>query len=79
METLEERLLTCEQVAERYSVKLKTVWTWIRTKKLSASKVGGRVYRIRRVDLEEFEKQYKTTKEGSHHDTRQTRTLDPRG
>lgn len=62
MKTL-EKLLTCEQVAERYSVALKTVWMWIRTKKLSASKVGGRVYRIRQEDLEEFEKQYKTTKE----------------
>jgi excisionase family DNA binding protein len=56
-----EKLLTCEQVAERYSVTLKTVWEWIRSKKLPAVKVGGRNYRIRPDDLEAFEKQYETT------------------
>lgn len=57
-----EKLLTCEQVAERYSVKVITVWEWIRSKKLPAIKVaGGRVYRIRAEDLEAFEKQYETT------------------
>ena len=57
-----EKLLTCEQVAERYSVKVITVWEWIRTKKLPAIKVGGgRVYRIRAEDLDAFEKQNETT------------------
>lgn len=57
-----EKLLTCEQVAERYSVKEVTVWEWIRTKKLPAIKVGGgRLYRIRAGDLEAFEKQHYTT------------------
>jgi len=56
-----EKLLTCEQVAERYSVKVITVWEWIKSKKLPAIKVNGRIYRIRAEDLEAFEKQYETT------------------
>lgn len=55
-----EKLLTCNQVAERYSVKVITVWEWIKSKKLPAIKVNGRNYRIRPEDLEAFEKQYKT-------------------
>ena len=57
-----EKLLTCEQVAERYSVKVITVYEWIKSKKLAAVKVaGGRIYRIRAEDLETFEKQNETT------------------
>ena len=60
-----EKLLTCEQVAERYSVKVITVWEWIRSKKLPAVKLaGGKTYRVRPEDLETFERQYKTTGEG---------------
>ncbi len=55
-----EKLLTCDQVAERYSVKVITVWEWIKSKKLPAIKVAGSVYRIRPEDLETFEKQYET-------------------
>ena len=55
-----EKLLTCEQVAERYSVKVITVWEWIRSKKLPAIKVGGKFYRIRAEDLAIFEKQHET-------------------
>lgn len=54
-----EALLTCEQVAERYSVKVRTVWEWIKSKKLSAIKVAGGRYRIRPEDLTAFEKQYR--------------------
>lgn len=57
-----EKLLTCEQVAERYSVKVITVWEWIKSKKLPAIKIaGGRYYRVRPDDLAAFEKQYRTT------------------
>ena len=56
-----EKLLTCEQVAERYSVKIETVWEWIRLKKLPAIKIAGRTCRIRTEDLIAFEKQYETT------------------
>ena len=60
-----EKLLTCEQVAERYSVKVITVYEWIRSKKLPAIKVGGRNYRIRTEDLDAFERQYETTGGGN--------------
>jgi len=56
-----EKLLTCEQVAERYSVKVITVWEWIRTNKLPAVKINGRNYRIRAEDLVAFEQQNETT------------------
>ena len=55
-----EKLLTCEQVAERYSVKVITVWEWIRLKKLPAIKIAGRSYRVRAEDLTAFEKQHET-------------------
>ena len=47
-------MYTCEQVAQRYGVKVLTVWDWIRKKKLTAIKLG-RDYRIRQEDIESFE------------------------
>ena len=49
-----ENFMTCEQVAERYGVKLITVWAWIREKKLPAIKIG-KMDRIRPADRAEFE------------------------
>lgn len=57
-----DKLYTCEDVAERYSVKLCTVWDWIRKGTLPAVKVG-RVYRVRETDLLEFEQANLTVKE----------------
>lgn len=54
-----DRLYTCEEVAERYSVKISTVWEWIRLKKLTAIAIG-RGYRIKESDLLEFERSNKT-------------------
>lgn len=54
------KLYTCNEVAERYGVKPRTVWDWIRAKKLSAIQIG-RKYRIREDDLKEFEDNRKTT------------------
>lgn len=54
-----EKFYSCEQVAERYSVKVKTVWSWIRDKRLPAVRIG-KCYRIRREDLEAFENSNKT-------------------
>lgn len=54
-----EKLLTCEQVAEKYGVKLITVWAWIREKKLPAIKIG-KMYRVKPSDLAEFEEARKT-------------------
>jgi len=56
-----EKLLICGQVAERYGVKIPTVWGWIRAKRLPAIKTG-KSYRIRPEDLEEYERRNKTTK-----------------
>ena len=47
-------LHTCAEVADRYGVKIITVWSWIRKKKLHAIKLG-RDYRISDADLKEFE------------------------
>lgn len=49
-----EKVYTCEEVAERYSVELSTVWGWVRKNILKAIKVG-RCYRIRESDLLDFE------------------------
>lgn len=53
-------LYTCEQVADRYDVKVITVWDWIRRKQLPAMKIG-KSYRISQDDLEAFESARKTT------------------
>lgn len=53
-------MFTCEEVAERYKVKVITVWEWIRQKKLSAIKLG-REYRISEEDLKAFESSRRTT------------------
>jgi len=54
-----EKYLTCEQVAERYGVKVITVWAWIREKKLPAIRIG-KGYRIKPEDLEAFEETRRT-------------------
>ncbi len=53
------QLYTCADVAKRYSVKIITVWDWIRKKKLPAVKIG-RDYRISEEDLLKFEADRKT-------------------
>lgn len=52
-------MFTCEEVAERYSVKTITVWDWIRKKKLPAIKIG-KEYRIREDDVIDFENARRT-------------------
>lgn len=49
-----EKFYSCEQVAERYGVKISTVWSWIRENKLRANKIG-KLYRVTPEQLEEFE------------------------
>jgi excisionase family DNA binding protein len=53
------KLFTCEEIAERYSVKVLTVWDWIRKEKLTAIKIG-KSYRVREEDLKAFEEARKT-------------------
>lgn len=55
-----DKYFTCEEVAERYGVKVTTVWDWIKSKKLAAIDLG-KVYRIKESDLLEFEQTNKTT------------------
>ena len=45
---------SCEEVAQRYQVKIATVWEWIREKKLQAIKIGKQ-YRVREEDLKQYE------------------------
>lgn len=53
------KLYTCKEVAERYGVKIITVWEWIRKKKIVAIKIG-KSYRIKEEDIENFEKSKRT-------------------
>lgn len=53
------KMYTCDEVADRYKVKVITVWEWIRQKKLNAIKLG-REYRISEEDLNNFENKRKT-------------------
>lgn len=53
------KMYTCEEVAGRYSVKVITVWDWIRKKKLNAIKLG-REYRVSEDDLIQFEEERRT-------------------
>ena len=52
---------TCKEVADRYGVKVITVWNWVRKKKIPAIKIGKQ-YRIREEDLILFEEENKTVK-----------------
>lgn len=54
-----EKFYSCEQVAERYGVKLTTVWNWIRAQKLPAVKIGKQ-YRITADALADFERNNST-------------------
>lgn len=49
-----EKLYTCSEIAERYSVKVDTVWDWIRNGKIRVIAMG-RQYRARESDLLAFE------------------------
>lgn len=53
------KMYTCDEVAERYKVKVITVWDWIRQQKLGAIKIG-REYRVSEEDLNAFETARKT-------------------
>jgi excisionase family DNA binding protein len=49
-----ERLLTPDQVADRLSLSVLTVRAWLRSGKLPGVKPGGRVWRVREYDLDEY-------------------------
>lgn len=52
-------LYTCKDVAERYGVRIITVWEWIRKKKLGAIKIG-KEYRVSAEDIKAFERSRRT-------------------
>lgn len=49
-----ERLLTPEQVADRLGLSVLTVRAWLRSEQLPGVKPGGRIWRVREVDLDEY-------------------------
>ncbi len=49
-----EKLYSCDEIAERYKVKISTVWSWIRKGLLSAKRIG-KFYRISETSLKKFE------------------------
>lgn len=53
------KLYTCAEIADYYSVPIRTVWFWIREKKISAIKVG-KYYRVSEEALRQFEQSQKT-------------------
>lgn len=55
------KMYTCEEIAERYGVKIITVWDWIRKKKMPALKIG-KEYRVREEDIKVFEESRLTTR-----------------
>jgi len=44
---------TCQQIAEKFNVKRRTVWSWIRSGKLPAIRLGEQ-YRVSEEDLQRF-------------------------
>lgn len=54
-----EKCYTCEEISQRYDIKVITVWEWIRKGKLPAIKIG-KSYRVRPEDLKRFEEERKT-------------------
>ena len=53
-----EKYYICEEIAEKYRVKKRTVWSWLRTGKLTGIRVG-KEYRISEKDIQAFEERGK--------------------
>ena len=51
---MEKIYYTCAEVADMLRVKEDTVWNWIRTKKLKAVKIGGKIYRIHKDEIKKL-------------------------
>jgi excisionase family DNA binding protein len=50
----EEKLYTPEEVSKFLKVSSRTVYSYIKDKKLKAVRVGTRYWRVKRSDLQEF-------------------------
>lgn len=57
-----ENIYTCEDVAHRYGVRIETIWSWIREKRLAAVKIG-KGYRIKESEITAFEQKNQTTRQ----------------
>ncbi|MBT9685181.1 helix-turn-helix domain-containing protein [Pseudoflavonifractor sp. MCC625] len=53
-EFVQNRYLSCSDIATLTGRKIKTVWSWCRTGKLKASRPSGRDYIIKEEDFERF-------------------------
>jgi excisionase family DNA binding protein len=51
--------LTLQQIADELQLHIETVREWVRTKRLTAYKVG-RDYRVKRADLDKFLEERRT-------------------
>jgi excisionase family DNA binding protein len=56
-----EKLLSIEEVAEILGLEYKTIYRLIRGGELPAARIGGRVYRVYRADLEAYLERQKQT------------------
>lgn len=62
---MQEELLTVAQAAQYLQVCDKTIRRLISTKKLTASKVGDRAWRIRKVDIDMYLREHSNKKRRS--------------
>lgn len=51
---MEDRYLSCADIAKMTGKSIRTVWFWIKSGKLKASRPGGRDYAIREEDFLAF-------------------------
>lgn len=51
---VQNKYLSCRQIAEMTGKTVKTVWGWCKSGKLKASRPGGRDYLIKESDFNEF-------------------------
>jgi excisionase family DNA binding protein len=51
---MNDELLTTEEIAEELKFHIETVRKWIREKKLKATRINRKEYRVRRSDLDKF-------------------------
>ncbi len=54
--------LTLQQIADELQLHIETVREWVRTKRLTAYRVG-RDYRVKRADLDKFLEKRRTTQD----------------
>jgi excisionase family DNA binding protein len=57
----EESFLTPQEISDLLQVSVQTVRRWIKEETLPAYKVGPRVWRIRKIDLDDWLEQQRST------------------